>query len=113
MLADREGLHEQLKKLVPDLAVAQSIWIYDARGDVLVSSAVQPPAPQNFSDRDSIRAQRSWLMTGYFRNAIVRQGRLDPRVDLVKKPLIGDELAAMVRKTLDGWSSVFRRDIAA
>jgi hypothetical protein len=37
MLADQEVLHEQLKKLVPDLGVAQSIWIYDARGDVPVS----------------------------------------------------------------------------
>jgi hypothetical protein len=52
-------------------------------------------------------------MTGYSRDAIVRQGRLDPRVDLVQRLLIGDELAAMVRNPLDGCSSVLRRNSAA
>ena len=42
------------------------------------------------------------FMTGYSRNAIVHQGRLDPGVDLIQKPLTSDELAVMVRKVLDG-----------
>jgi CheY-like chemotaxis protein len=42
------------------------------------------------------------FMTGYSRNAIVHQGRLDPGVALIQKPLTGDQLAEMVRKVLDG-----------
>ena len=40
--------------------------------------------------------------TGYARNAIVHQGRLDPGVELVPKPLTSEQLAAAVRKCLDG-----------
>jgi signal transduction histidine kinase/CheY-like chemotaxis protein len=41
------------------------------------------------------------FMTGYSRNAIVHQGRLDPGVDLIQKPIASDHLAAIVRKVLD------------
>jgi CheY-like chemotaxis protein len=41
------------------------------------------------------------FMTGYSRNAIVHQGRLDPDVDLIQKPLSNEQLAATVRKILD------------
>ncbi len=64
--SDQEALHEHLKKIVTDLGAAQSIWIYDARGDALVSSAVQPPPPQNFSDRDFIRAHQAGEPRLYF-----------------------------------------------
>ena len=40
-------------------------------------------------------------MTGYSRNAIVHQGRLDPDVELIQKPLTTEQLAAAVRKVLD------------
>ncbi len=40
-------------------------------------------------------------MTGYSRNAVVHQGRLDPGVDLIQKPLSGEQLSAMVRRVLD------------
>jgi len=40
-------------------------------------------------------------MTGYSRNAIVHQGRLDPGVDLIQKPLTSEHLATAIRKTLD------------
>jgi hypothetical protein len=42
------------------------------------------------------------FMTGYSRNAIVDHGRLDPGVALIKKPLTSEQLAAAVRKALDG-----------
>ena len=42
------------------------------------------------------------FMTGYSRNAIVHQGRLDRGVALIQKPLTSDQLAEMVRKVLDG-----------
>jgi two-component system, NtrC family, sensor kinase len=41
-------------------------------------------------------------MTGYSRNAIVHQGRLDADVDLIQKPLTREPLATAVRKILDG-----------
>jgi two-component system, NtrC family, sensor kinase len=41
-------------------------------------------------------------MTGYSRNAIVHQGRLDIGVDLLQKPITSDQLAAAVRTALDG-----------
>jgi two-component system, NtrC family, sensor kinase len=40
-------------------------------------------------------------MTGYSRNAIVHQGRLDPGVELLQKPLTSELLATAVRKVLD------------
>jgi FixJ family two-component response regulator len=44
---------------------------------------------------------RVLYMTGYSRNAIVHQGRLDPGVELIQKPLTTEHLAAAVRKVLD------------
>jgi CheY-like chemotaxis protein len=41
------------------------------------------------------------FMTGYSRNAIVHQGRLDPGVALIQKPLTSQELAAAVRQALE------------
>jgi FixJ family two-component response regulator len=41
------------------------------------------------------------FMTGYSRNAIIHQGRLDPGVDFVQKPITTAELSAAVRKVLD------------
>jgi two-component system, NtrC family, sensor kinase len=40
-------------------------------------------------------------MTGYSRNAIVHQGRLDHGVELIQKPLSSEQLSVMVRKVLD------------
>jgi CheY-like chemotaxis protein len=48
--------------------------------------------------RPSIRVL---YMTGYSRNAIVHQGRLDPGVDLIQKPLTTEQLATAVRQVLD------------
>jgi two-component system, NtrC family, sensor kinase len=41
------------------------------------------------------------FMTGYSRNAIVHQGRLDPGVSLIQKPVTSENLATAVRKRLD------------
>jgi nitrogen-specific signal transduction histidine kinase/ActR/RegA family two-component response regulator len=41
------------------------------------------------------------FMTGYSRNAIVHQGRLDPGVSLIQKPVTSESLATAVRKRLD------------
>ena len=41
-------------------------------------------------------------MTGYSRNAIVHQGRLDPGVALIQKPIRAPLLTARIREMLDG-----------
>ena len=41
------------------------------------------------------------FMTGYSRNAIVHQGRLDPGIELIPKPLIEGVLARRIRQVLD------------
>ena len=41
------------------------------------------------------------FMTGYTRNAIIHQGRLDAGVHLIGKPFSFEELAAKVRERLD------------
>ena len=57
--AMKHASHDRLKKLVTEIPLAQSIWIYDANGDVLVSTTAQPPPSHNFADRDFIRAPRT------------------------------------------------------
>ena len=39
--------------------------------------------------------------TGYARNAIVHQGRLDPGMELIPKPLIEGVVARKIRQVLD------------
>jgi hypothetical protein len=39
-------------------------------------------------------------MTGYSRNAIVHQGRLDPGVQLLQKPVTSVELGRKIREML-------------
>jgi CheY-like chemotaxis protein len=54
---------------------------------------------------DKAKAMRPALpvlfTTGYTRNAIVHQGRLDPDVHLLNKPYTQQELARKVRELLD------------
>ena len=47
-------------------------------------------------------------MTGYFRNAVVHQGRLDEGVDLLQKPVSHAQLATRVRTALDRKSQVHK-----
>lgn len=48
------------------------------------------------------------FMTGYTRNAIVHEGRLDADVALISKPFTYDQLAEKVREQLDGLPFVVR-----
>jgi CheY-like chemotaxis protein len=72
--------------------------------DLLLTDVVLPGmngrqlAEQAQFRQDNIRVL---FMTGYSRNAIVRQGRLDPGIELLQKPITGGELAGKVRKMLD------------
>ena len=53
---DGDRLHAALKKLVSQIPVIQSIWIYGKEGQALASSWVNPPPDRDFSDRDYIQA---------------------------------------------------------
>jgi CheY-like chemotaxis protein len=61
---------------------------------------------------DAARERRSNLKvlftSGYARNAIVHDGRLDPGVELITKPFTQDVLAARVRDILDAGSPTGR-----
>lgn len=51
--------------------------------------------------RQSHPGVKTLFMTGYSRNAIVHQGRLDPGVSLIQKPFSQATLAARIRSMLD------------
>ncbi|HWZ37860.1 MAG TPA: ATP-binding protein [Bradyrhizobium sp.] len=51
--------------------------------------------------RQSHPSVKTLFMTGYSRNAIVHQGRLDPGVSLIQKPFSQASLAARIRSMLD------------
>jgi two-component system NtrC family sensor kinase len=51
--------------------------------------------------------------TGYTRNAIIHEGRLDPDVELLAKPFTADALARKVRQILEGGSSRARANETA
>ena len=77
---------------------------YDGKIDLLLTDVVMPGMNGRTlaeEARRRIASLRVLFMTGYSRNAIVHQGRLDPGVDLIQKPLAGGQLAALVRKLLD------------
>jgi CheY-like chemotaxis protein len=65
--------------------------------------------PGGFNGRQlADEAQRRWpglkvlFTTGYARNAIIHQGRLDPDVELLAKPFTYAALAQKARQVLDG-----------
>jgi PAS domain S-box-containing protein len=76
----------------------------DTRIDLMLTDIVMP----GMNGRELAgRAQRIrpempvLYMTGYSRNAVVHQGRLDEGVELLHKPMTQAELAERVRKVLD------------
>src|SRR5712671_548026 len=76
----------------------------NARIDLLLSDVVLP----GMNGRELMaeaRKQRPDLkvlfMTGYSRNAIVHQGRLDPGIEMIQKPMSQRELAGRIRDMLD------------
>jgi PAS domain S-box-containing protein len=73
--------------------------------DLLLTDVVMPGSlnGRQLADKASfLRANlRVLYMTGYARNAIVHQGRLDAGINLISKPFSFEELAAKVRQRLD------------
>jgi signal transduction histidine kinase len=74
--------------------------------DLLFTDIVMPGGMNGRQLADQALLRRPELKvlftTGYSRNAIVHQGRLDPGVKMIGKPFSMDALAAKVRDILDG-----------
>jgi two-component system, NtrC family, sensor kinase len=71
---------------------------------LLLTDVVMPGMNgRKLADEAKLRrpALKILYMTGYSRNAIMHQGRLDAGVDLLQKPITSEHLAAAVRKALD------------
>ena len=74
--------------------------------DLLLTDVVMPGGINGRELAEITRKARPEIRilftSGYTENAIVHNGRLDPRVELLSKPYRRRELAAKVRKVLDG-----------
>ena len=77
----------------------------EGRVDLLFSDVVLPGGMTGAVVAEHARELRPELKvlftTGYARNAIVHQGRLDPGVELITKPFSYADLAARIRDMLD------------
>jgi len=76
----------------------------NARIDLLLSDVVLP----GMNGRELMAQARQCrpelkvlFMTGYSRNAIVHQGRLDPGIEMIQKPMSQRDLAGRIRDMLD------------
>ena len=76
----------------------------EARIDLLLSDVVLPGMngrelmAQAHRHRPELKVL---FMTGYSRNAIVHQGRLDPGIEMIQKPMSQRDLAGRIRDMLD------------
>ena len=76
----------------------------DIRIDLLLTDVVLPGMNgRQLAEQAKIRRPdlKVLFTTGYSRNAIVHQGRLDPGVAMIQKPITQDALAARIRDLLD------------
>ena len=89
---------------VPNTQAALDVLKQNGRIDLLLTDIVMPGgdgrelAKQAAILRPDVRVL---FMTGYSRNAVVHQGRLDEGVDLLQKPVSQAQLATRVRMALD------------
>ena len=87
-----------------DSVAALEFLRQNTRIDLLLTDVVLP----GMNGRELSRKAQSLrpglkvlFMTGYSRNAIVHQGRLDADVELIQKPITQDQLSARIRTLLD------------
>jgi DNA-binding response OmpR family regulator len=76
----------------------------ETRIDLLLTDVVLPGISGRDLAREAKKARpelKVLFMTGYSRNAIVHQGRLDRGVELIQKPITQEQLAVRVRALLD------------
>ncbi len=115
LVEDNDGVRDYATRVLEELGY-RVIGTDDARAalellakkahiDLLFTDVVLPGAITGRVLADKAKALRPALpvlfTTGYTRNAIVHQGRLDPDVHLLNKPYTQQELARKVRELLD------------
>jgi two-component system NtrC family sensor kinase len=87
-----------------DAEAALTIFALNPQIQLMLTDVVMP-GMNGRALADAIRqshpAVKTLFMTGYSRNAIVHQGRLDPGVSLIQKPFSQASLAARIRSLLD------------
>ncbi len=78
--------------------------------ELLFTDVVLPGGMNGRQLADEVRrlrpAMKVLFATGYTRNAIIHQGRLDADVELLTKPFTADALGRKIRQILDGGSPV-------
>jgi signal transduction histidine kinase/CheY-like chemotaxis protein len=87
-----------------DAEAAIKILRRQGRIDLLFTDVVLPGRTGRMLADEAITIRpdlRVLFTTGYSRNAIVHQGRLDPGVQLITKPFTFEQLAARIRDVLD------------
>jgi signal transduction histidine kinase len=115
VVEDNEGVREYAKEVLDDLGyrvfeagdAAQALGVLNKKPRVdLLFTDVVLPGPGNgrvlaTKAREKYPGLPVLYTTGYTRNAIVHQGRLDPDVELLNKPYTQQDLARKVRDVLD------------
>ena len=87
---------------------AEAIEVFKRMGhtiDLLLTDVVMPGANGRVLSQELVRLKpelKVLFMTGYSRDAIVHDGRLDSGVDLIQKPITQRSLADRVRRLLAG-----------
>jgi PAS domain S-box-containing protein len=87
-----------------DAEIALSILDSPRRIDLLLTDVVLPGRSGRELAEEAVKLRpdmRILFTTGYSRNAITHQGRLDAGVQLLSKPFTFDQLAARVRDVID------------
>jgi CheY-like chemotaxis protein len=97
-------LNYQVLRAADAAAALEFLQQRDLRVDLLLTDVAMPGMNgRELAKRaDALRPGLKVLyVTGYSRNAIVHQGRLDPGVELIQKPITQEALAGRVRDLLD------------
>jgi two-component system NtrC family sensor kinase len=92
--------------IAPDAVSGLAVLQADPKIALLFTDVVLPGGTNGRQLADEARRQRPELKilfaTGYTRNAIIHEGRLDADVELLSKPFTAESLTRKIRQILDG-----------
>ncbi len=103
-----DTLREQGYRVLTASDGPSAIAMFDSDPEIalLFTDVVLPGSMNGRQIADTLRGKRASLKviyaTGYTRNAIIHQGRLDPDVELLTKPFSAEAMLRKVRQILDG-----------
>ena len=125
VVEDNEGVRHYAKEVLEELGYlvlsaedaseALKLFAKAPRIDLLFTDVVLPGAMTGRGLAEELRRRRPDLpalfTTGYTRNAIVHQGRLDPDVHLLNKPYTHQDLGRKIRMLLDAAKTEAKEDV--